>query len=67
MLQNVRKIKGAADKNGLKDVTCDQGLPINIKIVDYDRVFSPHTDAFIAGVFGADLRQLGKLSNGVSK
>ena len=26
MLQNMRKIKGAADKNELKDVTCEQGL-----------------------------------------
>ena len=25
-LQNVKKIKGAADKNGLKDVMCEQGL-----------------------------------------
>ena len=25
-LQNVRKIKGTADKNGLKDVTCEQGF-----------------------------------------
>ena len=27
-LQNVRKIKGAADKNGLKDVTCEQGFTV---------------------------------------
>ena len=25
-LQNVEKIEGAADKNGLKNVTCKQGL-----------------------------------------
>ena len=25
-LQNERKIKGTADKNGLKDVSCEQGL-----------------------------------------
>ena len=25
-LQNIRKIKGAADKNWLKDVMCEQGL-----------------------------------------
>ena len=27
-LQNLKKIKGAADKNGLKDVTCEQGLTL---------------------------------------
>ena len=26
MLQNVKKIKGATDKNGSKNVTCKQGL-----------------------------------------
>ena len=25
-LQNVRRIKGAADKNGLKHVTCEQSV-----------------------------------------
>ena len=28
MLQNVKKIKGAADKNGLKNITCKQDLNV---------------------------------------
>ena len=34
MLQNVRKIKGAVDKNGLNDVTCEQGF----KLVQYFQI-----------------------------
>ena len=28
MLQNVKKIKGAADKNGLKNITCKQDVNV---------------------------------------
>ena len=39
MLENVEKIKCAADKNGLKNVTCKQGLNVLLKGVE-DQYFS---------------------------